>query len=74
MLNGKTLSSWDIEQMILIRLADGQWRNRRQIKAAVPDCDPDMFWGRMSHLYKTAQIERDFDVYGEAIYRITPEQ
>lgn len=74
MLNGKHLTDWDVEQMILIRLADGQWRNRRQIKVAVPDCDPDMFWGRMSHLYKSKQIERDFDVHGEAIYRITPDQ
>ena len=61
----------DVEGMILLRLDNGVWANAKQLRKACPDVEADLFWGRLSFLYKSKQIERAFDLHGEAVYRRT---
>lgn len=65
------LTAEDVEDMILLRLEHNVWANAKQLRKACLDVDADLFWGRLSFLYKSKQIERAFDLHGEAVYRRT---
>jgi hypothetical protein len=65
------LTAEDVEDMLLLRLQHGVWCNSKQLRAACPGAGSDLFWGRLSALYKAKIIEREFDPYGDAIYRRT---
>lgn len=60
-----------VETLILMQLENGVWANAKQLRKACLNVDADLFWGRLSFLYKSKQIERAFDLHGEAVYRRT---
>jgi hypothetical protein len=60
----------DIEDEIQLALQHNIWATAKQLRKCFPDDCADMFWGALSALYKAKTIERQFDVHGEAIYRL----
>jgi len=62
----------DVEDEIQLALQYGRWATAEQLRKYFPDDCADMFWGALSTLYKAKTIEREFDVHGKAIYRLTP--